>query len=274
MPKSHGYTSQQAYFNKRDRQLLKEKQLADANAGELAAEEVIIEDGIVSAMHVGVALKRIKDEKLWKGVDRRYTSWESYIEARWTFGRRNADHLISAAKVQEVLGVEDGPQSVGVARVFAPLAKKNPDKAKASWQDLKSHYPDPTVKQAEAFLRDPLPPAPPKPMEEHLRQTLHYLKVMLNKYFPETGSRPGLRGWQGSRERKAYLAAIHRYVEEQFYLAHGLYRGKQKYPGPFEEPSAEHPDGRVYDAKDPETHQGIVPRSKMTDEYTPPKKLR
>lgn len=253
---------------KRDRQQAAEKQLASSNNSQLAVYEAVIEEGVKASIAVGGALKTIKDEGLWKSG---YKTFSAYIESRWTFGVRYANYMISAARVVDVVGVEGGPKNAGTAREFAALCESDPEKAQAEWAALTSHYPNPTAAQARAFIRDPKPAAPPKPMEEHARQTTRFITITLDKHFPETGMR-GRAGWRGSRSRKEYLMAINKYLQEQIYLAHGLYRGKQKHLRPFEEPSAESPDGRVYDAKDPEPHQGIVTRSKLTDEYTPPKK--
>jgi hypothetical protein len=234
-----------AKWIKHDRKQADEKLLAESNTGQLAVLEEIIEDGLQTALAVGAALKVINDQKLWKTG---YASWKSYVNARWPFGVRYADYLISAAKVVEVLGVVGGPKSVGTAREFAALVEKDPEVAQAIWKDLKSHYPEPTVKQAHDFVKHPKPAVPPKPMEEHTRLTLHYIKIVLAKYFADKpglrpGLRPGMKGWSGSLERRMYLMAIHHYVEEQMYFSFGAYRGKPK-PDPdppFEEPSAEHP---------------------------------
>jgi hypothetical protein len=231
----------QQYTNrvtKRERQQAKDDREAKSNTGELAVLEELIEDGYEASLQVGAALKAIKDQKLWKTG---YTSFASYIEARWWFGVRYANYVISAAEVVEVLGVVGGPKNAGTAREFAALVKKNPKEAQAKWAALTSNNSDPTAAEARAYINDPKPAAPPKPMEEHTRQTLQYIKIILAKYFAESGSKPGLRGWRSNPRRQQYLTAIYHYVEEQMYFSFGAYRGKSKEPEPFEEPSAEHP---------------------------------
>ena len=64
-----------------------------AVSAELQAEETIIEKNLDGFYEVGMALTRIRDEKLYHP---HYSSFKDYCEQRWEFGRSYAYRLMSA----------------------------------------------------------------------------------------------------------------------------------------------------------------------------------
>jgi hypothetical protein len=65
-------------------------------ASELVKHEAVIERGMRTTIEVGMAMKAIRDHKLYQG---QYESFESYVKNRWECSRPRAYQLIEAAEV-------------------------------------------------------------------------------------------------------------------------------------------------------------------------------
>lgn len=63
---------------------------------ELAKHEAVIERGMRTTIEVGLAMKAIRDNRLYA---EEYDSFESYVKHRWEFSRPRAYQLIEAAEV-------------------------------------------------------------------------------------------------------------------------------------------------------------------------------
>jgi hypothetical protein len=70
--------------------------LTDVEQAELSACEEVVGSGRNSVVQVGLALGRIRDLRLYRAE---FDSFEAYCQAKWQYGRRYVDQLISAAQV-------------------------------------------------------------------------------------------------------------------------------------------------------------------------------
>lgn len=79
---------------------------------ELAKYEAVIERGMRTTIEVGLAMKAIRDGKLYKG---QYESFEDYAKDRWECGRTRVYQLIEAAEVDsnlsKILDKSDRPKN-------------------------------------------------------------------------------------------------------------------------------------------------------------------
>lgn len=69
-------------------------------ATELAAQEAVIERGVKAFTDIGLALARIRDDRLYRQY---YRTFEDYCESRWQLSRRRAYQLIDAATITEAM---------------------------------------------------------------------------------------------------------------------------------------------------------------------------
>lgn len=93
---------------------------------ELARHEAIIERGLRTTIEVGISMKAIRDQKLYKG---KYDNFESYVKLRWECSRSRAYQLIEAAEVDANLSTivdKDRPQTESQLREVAkaPVEKQ------------------------------------------------------------------------------------------------------------------------------------------------------
>lgn len=157
---------------------------------ELAKYEAVIERGMRTIIEVGMAMKAIRDNKLYKG---QHETFELYVKNRWECSKSRAYQLIEAAEVDANLStivdksnlpqMESQLREVGKAppEMQAEVVKKAVEKAaeenrKPTAKDFKE-----AVKQVTGELLDegeevPTPdPAPntppvPRPPEHHPKE--------------------------------------------------------------------------------------------------------
>lgn len=93
-----------------------------------------IEKGLAHFLLAGSALRKIRDQKLYRARFGPKATFESYCLKRWGFGRAQAYRLIDAAEVQANLSPNGDIRlpSEAVARALLPL-KDNPKALQAAW---------------------------------------------------------------------------------------------------------------------------------------------
>lgn len=88
---------------------------------ELAALERVIEKGLQPFWQTGVALAKIRSQKLWAP---KYKSWPKYLEQRWGFRGPRASQLIGSGRVVDLITMVNkspAPKSERVVRPLVPL---------------------------------------------------------------------------------------------------------------------------------------------------------
>lgn len=111
-------------------------QLTVSEVEELAQHEAIIERGLKTFVHVGLALTFIRDRRLYRATHRTFAA---YCRQRWDIGRSRGYQLIDAAKTFENVhncGQADGtkvmPKNEGQTRELSKL----PDEEQgAAWRE-------------------------------------------------------------------------------------------------------------------------------------------
>jgi hypothetical protein len=91
------------------------KSLTGPEQGRLVELESVIDQGLKSFVDVGLALKEIRDSKLYREQHR---TFESYCRKRWVVSRIHGHRMIEAALVAEMLPVGNERQ----ARELIPLS--------------------------------------------------------------------------------------------------------------------------------------------------------
>ena len=118
----------------------------------LQEQEVIIQKGLMGLLVVGAALRKIKEDKLYKD---NYSTYDEYCQQRWNFTPQHANRLIKAATVVEKIKNEPIgsvlPQSE--SQVRALLKSKNPA---TDWKKIQevTGKEQPTAKEIETFISD------------------------------------------------------------------------------------------------------------------------
>lgn len=100
-----------------------------------------IEKGLAYFLIAGVALRKIRDQKLYRAKYGPKATFESYCLKRWGFGRAQAYRLIDAAEVQANLSPNGDIKlpSEAVARALLPL-KDSPKALRAAWTHISEKY--------------------------------------------------------------------------------------------------------------------------------------
>jgi hypothetical protein len=106
--------------------------------------ETVIEDGLQTFVDVGLALMEVRDRRLYR--ESGYPTFEKYCVGRWNFKRHYAHRLIDSAMTMKALvgsGLDDNMLPIGNApsneaqtRELAPLAKSEPEAARAVWREV------------------------------------------------------------------------------------------------------------------------------------------
>jgi hypothetical protein len=99
--------------------------------------EKTIERGLATFVEVGNAIREIRDERLYRDE---YDTFENYCRERWGWSRVHAHRHIDAANTSEVLPMGNTPKNERQARELAPLAKEDPEAARALWAELFEEY--------------------------------------------------------------------------------------------------------------------------------------
>lgn len=106
-------------------------ELSPAEVEQLAHEEAIVEDGIIVFFKVGMALARIRDQRLYRAG---HGTFEEYVDKRWHMSRTHAYRLIESGEVVTALSpIGDIPQieNEGQARAIAPIVRESGPEAAA-----------------------------------------------------------------------------------------------------------------------------------------------
>ena len=100
----------------------------------LATEEKTIENGLKTFVEVGMALTRIRDQKLWMAGGK-YPSFEIYCKQRWGWNRSYAHEIAKSGQVLGLIeksGIPDKPDNPAQVR---PLAKLPEDEQPEAWAE-------------------------------------------------------------------------------------------------------------------------------------------
>lgn len=95
--------------------------LTPAEIDQLAADEAIIDAGQIVFMKVGMALARIRDQRLYRAT---HDTFAEYVDQRWGFKRTRAYQLIEAGEVAASMStmvdipIENERQARAVAKVL------------------------------------------------------------------------------------------------------------------------------------------------------------
>jgi hypothetical protein len=104
-------------------ELAKDGKKAAAKSGPRLRElERIIETGFREFVRAGLALREIRDTRLYRSASPAYGTFEDYVEARWELTRSRAYQLIDAATVAEMTGGE--LRNERQARELAPVMRE------------------------------------------------------------------------------------------------------------------------------------------------------
>lgn len=98
----------------------------------LAECEAVIERGLATFVEVGEALRRIRDERLYRES---HGTFEDYCRERWEMSRKRAYDLMAAEEVRALLSpIGDTPTNEAQARELAPLRDK-PERMAEAWAE-------------------------------------------------------------------------------------------------------------------------------------------
>lgn len=93
--------------------------LVPTDAAALADAEAAIEQGYTGFLKVGLALAKIRDQKLYRAT---HATFADYCDQRWNFTRTHAYRLIEAGEVAAILSpVGDIPTNERHARALKPV---------------------------------------------------------------------------------------------------------------------------------------------------------
>lgn len=132
----------------------------DEIRGELEACERTIERGLNTFIEVGLAIRQIRDNRLYRAD---YDTFEQYCRERWGWSRRHASRQIEAANTIELLKPELADEGLGPmgpinerqVRAIAPLAKEDPDEARAVMDRIQKEHGDAaTAKHTEQAVKE------------------------------------------------------------------------------------------------------------------------
>jgi len=94
--------------------------------------EAVIERGMETFVEVGNAIREIRDSRLYR---ERYSSFEDYCRDRWGWGRNYANKQVVAADTAALVGTNVPIANEAQARALAPLAREDPEAARAVWEE-------------------------------------------------------------------------------------------------------------------------------------------
>jgi len=120
----------------------------------LSQLEQVVAAGLASFHRAGLALAEIRDKKLFT---HKWSSFESYLESRWSISREHGHRLIQAAEVcANLKGLEPLPANEAQARV---LSKLEPEQQREVWQEAKDKLPigNVTAEALEEISHDVVP---------------------------------------------------------------------------------------------------------------------
>jgi hypothetical protein len=104
--------------------------LTEAEQMDLYACEEVIASGWQTFVQVGLALARIPDARLYR-VE--FVCFEDYCQAKWLYGRRYVNRLISAAQVFTSVGTISSLRKPEHETQVRPLVGLTPEQAQLAW---------------------------------------------------------------------------------------------------------------------------------------------
>lgn len=124
----------------------------DRRAARLLELESVIERGLPIYVEVGLALREIRDKKLYEPKYGQ-VSFDSYCQKRWGFHDSRARQLIGAAEVAETLKTVTVVtlSTERIAREFVPL-KHDTEALKSAAEEMANH-PNPTAAVVKDIVR-------------------------------------------------------------------------------------------------------------------------
>lgn len=130
----------------------------------LVALEATIERGKRTFVDVGLALAKIRDEKLYVSD---YETFEAYCKGRWGWHKAYCNHIIRAADTVKELPGELATM-VASERQARELSKAKPAEREAVLGEAASRGPltAKTISQAVRRRKSPSPPSEPEPEEK------------------------------------------------------------------------------------------------------------
>jgi hypothetical protein len=105
--------------------------LSEAEEAQLQGYEAVVVAGWHTFVDVGLALAGIRDGRLYRND---FDSFEAYCRAKWEYGRRYVDQLISAAQVFTYLRANSSHQKPDHETQLRPLIGLSPAEAQVAWQ--------------------------------------------------------------------------------------------------------------------------------------------
>lgn len=102
----------------------KDNALSTQECSDLAQCEEIIGRGLQSFVDVGLALVKIRDQRLYR---QEYPDFNWYCRERWSISRIHAHRCIDAAKVHEMLPIGNKPANEAQARAMTRIRTEEGD---------------------------------------------------------------------------------------------------------------------------------------------------
>ena len=138
-------------LQEKNKNAIQKQELITSPLSLLQEQEVIIQKGLMGFIVAGTALRKIKEDKLYKD---NYSTYDEYCQQKWNFTPQHANRLIKAATVVEEIKSESIgsvlPQSEAQARAL--LKSKNPA---TDWIKIqkKTGEEQPIAKDIEIFIK-------------------------------------------------------------------------------------------------------------------------
>lgn len=136
-------------------------ELTTTERSDLQRLETQIENGMQTFLQVGLALKEIRDLKLYRED---YLTFEKYVSEKWGHSRQWAHHLINAVIVEQQLGenVNNCLQTPKTESQYRELAKVQPEKIPQVWEavtkDCEETGEQPTAKKIKTIAAEIVEP--------------------------------------------------------------------------------------------------------------------
>lgn len=136
-----------------------------------AADEAIVDRGLVTFVEVGAALMRIRDRGSYVLT---HPTFSAYIEARWAMSKAYAYDVMNSAEVTQTIEAHASdlplPPNPSVAHELRPLLDR-PDDLVALWRELVTRHQGPPIgrlvrEAVHQLRRAPAPAPPPVPEPE------------------------------------------------------------------------------------------------------------
>ena len=147
-------------------------ELTASETEELQGHEAIIEHGLKTFVHVGLALTFIRDRRLYREA---HSTFAEYCRKRWDIGRSRGYQLIDAAKTFENVhncGQDDAPKVMPKNEGQTRELSRLPDEEQAdAWRDaVEKSGGQPSLAEVGAVVDKRLLEAPAvhKPLVQHL----------------------------------------------------------------------------------------------------------